>query len=69
MAYCRRPTVMHVLWESLWPSGYRAGLRIERSGFAPGRGRFVAFLGKTLNSHGVEMGTGEFNAGGNPTID
>ena len=33
------------------------------------------FLGKTLNSHsaslhpGVQMGTGEFNAGGNPAMD
>ena len=33
------------------------------------------FLGKTLNSHsaslqlGVKMGTGKFNAGGNPAMD
>ena len=33
------------------------------------------FLDKTLNSHGaslhpgVQMGTGEFNAGGNPAMD
>jgi len=33
------------------------------------------FFGKTLNSHsatldlGVKMGTGEFNAGGNPAMD
>jgi len=35
----------------------------------------VAFLGKTLYSHsasrhpGVQMGTGELNAGGNPAMD
>ena len=39
-------------------------------GSSPGRGHCVLFLGKTLNSHstslhpGVQMGTGEFNAGG-----
>ena len=39
-------------------------------GSSPGRGHCVVFLGKTLNSHsaslhpGVQMGTGEFNAGG-----
>ena len=38
---------------------------------SPGRGHCVVFLGKTLYSHdaslhpGVQMGTGEFNAGGN----
>ena len=38
-------------------------------------GHCVVFLGKTLNSHsaslhpGVQMGTGEFNAGGNPAMD
>ena len=42
---------------------------------APGRGHCVVFLGKTLYSHsaslhpGVLMGTGEFNAGGNPAVD
>ena len=44
-------------------------------GLSPGRGHCVVFLGKTLNSHsaslhpGVKMGTGEFNAGGNPAMD
>ncbi len=45
-------------------------------GLRPGRpGRCIAFLGKTLNSHsaslhpGVQMGTGEFTAGGNPAMD
>ena len=39
-------------------------------GSSPGWGHCVVFLGKTLNSHsaffhpGVQMGTGEFNAGG-----
>ena len=41
-------------------------------GLSPGRGHCVVFLGMTLNSHnatlhpGVQMGNGEFNAGGNP---
>ena len=44
-------------------------------GSSPSRGHRVVFLGKTLNSHsaslhpGVKMGTGKFNAGGNPAID
>ena len=44
-------------------------------GSSPGRGHCVVFLGKTLNSHsaslhpGVQMGTGKFNAGGNPAMD
>ena len=44
-------------------------------GSSPGRGHCGVFLGKTLNSHsaslhpGVQMGTGEFNAGGNPAMD
>ena len=42
---------------------------------SPGRGHCAVFLGKKLYSHvaslhpGVEMGTGEFNAGGNPVMD
>jgi len=42
---------------------------------ALGEGNCVVFLGKTLNSHsaslhpGVKMGTGKFNAGGNPAMD
>jgi len=44
-------------------------------GPSPGRGHCVVFLGKTLYSYsaclhpGVEMGTGELNAGGNPAMD
>jgi len=44
-------------------------------GSSPGRGHCVVFLGKTLYSHsvslhpGVQMGTGELNAGGNPAMD
>ena len=44
-------------------------------GSSPGRGHCAVFLGKTLYSHsaslhpGVQMGTSEFNAGGNPAMD
>ena len=44
-------------------------------GSSPGRGHGVEFLRKTLYSHsaslhpGVQMGTGELNAGGNPAMD
>ena len=44
-------------------------------GSSPGWGHCVVSLGKALNSHsaslhpGVQMGTGEFNAGGNPAMD
>ena len=44
-------------------------------GSSPGRGHCVVFLSKTLNSHsaflypGVQMGTGEFNAGGNSAMN
>jgi len=44
-------------------------------GSSPGWGHCVVFLGKTLNSHsasfhpGVQMGTGELNAGGSPAMD
>ena len=44
-------------------------------GSSPGLGHCVVFLGKTLYSHGaslhpgVQMGTGEFDAGGNPAMD
>ena len=41
-------------------------------GSSPPRGHCVVFLGKTLNSHSASlhpMGTGEFNAGGNHTMD
>ena len=45
------------------------------AGLSPGRGQCVVFLGKTLYTHsaslrpGVQMNTGEFNAGGNPAMD
>ena len=44
-------------------------------GSSPDRGHCVGFLGKTLYPYsvslhpGVQMGTGEFTAGGNPAID
>ena len=44
-------------------------------GSSPGLGHCVVFLSKTLNSHsatlhpGVQMGTREFNAGGDFAID
>ena len=44
-------------------------------GSSPGRGHCVVFLSKTLyypsaSLHpGVEMSTGELNAGGNPAMD
>ena len=44
-------------------------------GLSPGWRHCVVFLGKTINSHSaslhpiVQMGTGEFNAGGNPAMD
>ena len=53
--------------------GLMVSALISRSrgpGLSPGRGHFVVFLGKALNSHsaslhpGVQMGTSEFNAGG-----
>jgi len=44
-------------------------------GSSPGWGHCVVLPGKTLHSHsaslhpGVQMSTGEFNAGGNPAMD
>ena len=44
-------------------------------GSSPGRGHCVVFLGETLYSHsaslhsGLQMSTGEFNAGGNPAMN
>jgi len=44
-------------------------------GSSPGRGHCVVILGKTLYFHsaslypGVQMGTGEFKAGGNRAMD
>jgi len=49
--------------------------RLSSTGWSPGRGHRVVFLGKTLYSHsasvhpGVQMNTGKFNAGGNPAMD
>ena len=43
-------------------------------GSSPGRRHCVVFLGKTLSSYsashspGVQIGTGELNAGGNPLM-
>ena len=48
---------------------------VSGPGWSPGRGHWVVYLGKTLNSHsaslhpGVEMSTDKFNAGGNPALD
>ena len=49
--------------------------RLCGPGSSPGRGHCVVFLGKTPYSHsaslhpGVQMGTGEFNSGGNASMD
>ena len=54
-------------------SAFVSGL--SGSGSIPGWRHCVAFLGKTLYSHsaslhpGVQMGTGELKAGGNPAMD
>ena len=37
-------------------------------GSSPGWGHCVVFLGKTLYSHGVQMGTSKYT-GGNPVVD
>ena len=58
--------------------GLMVSTLVSRSTFldsSPNWGHCVAFLGKTLNSlsaslhPGVQMGTGELNAGGNPAMD
>lgn len=70
--------ILGVLWEARRPHGYCACLQIKRSGFEPWPGTLCCVLGQdTLLSHshsaslhpGVEMGTGEFNAGSNPVMD
>jgi len=49
--------------------------RSSGPGSSPGRGHRVVLLGKTPHPHsaslhpGVQMGTGEPNAGGNPAMD
>ena len=51
------------------------GLRSERSGFDFWPGTLCCVVGETLCSRsaflhpGVQMGTGEFNAGGSPAMD
>ena len=45
-------------WETRWPSGQRAGLRIERSGFEPWPGHCVVSLGKALYSHSASLHPG-----------
>jgi len=51
---------------------------LDGPGSSPGSIHCVVFLGKTLYSHsvslnpgdpGVQMSTGEFNAGANPAMD
>ena len=48
---------------------------VSGPGLSPGQGHRVVFLGKILFSHsaslrpGIYMGTGEFNARGNPVMD
>ena len=63
------PDAKHVL-------SFAARLRSERSGVEPWPGTFCCVLGQDtllsqcLSLHtGVYMGTGEFNAGGNPVMD
>ena len=58
-----------------WLNGKCARRWSERSGFEPWPVKLCCVLGKTLNSHsaslhsGVQLGTGEINAGGNPAMD
>ena len=73
---------MFKLMSNISVCGRRDGLMVSAldsgasaPGSSPGRGHCVVFLGKTLYSHGaslhpgVLMGTGKFNAGGNPALD
>ena len=60
--------------EKRWPHGLSARLGSEQCGFEPWQGKLCCVLGKTLlswcPSHtGVQMVTGELNAGGNPAMD
>ena len=63
----------HTIARSFWVGHIYGGLMFSVSGSA--RGHCVVFLGKTRNSHsaslhpGVQMGTGQLNAGGNPAMD
>ena len=44
-------------------------------GQSPGQGHCIVILGKALHSHSaslyrsIQIGTGKFNAGGNPAMD
>ena len=68
-------TIILLLWRrgSLMASALGSGL--SGLGSRPGLGHCILFLGKTLYSHsaslhqGVQIVTGELNAGGNPAID
>ena len=65
----------HFLWEARCPHVSAPSSGASGLGSSPGQGHCVVFLGKTLYSHGaslhpgVKMGTGEFNAVGNPAMD
>ncbi len=75
-------TVSYLLTPPWVHDGWRGGLMVRAldsgssgHGASPSWGHCVVFLGKILYSHsdslhlGVEMGTGEFSAGGIPAID
>ena len=61
--------------ELRWPNGSYVRLRIERSGFEPWPGtifccsRADILLSQCHSSPTVQMGTSEFNSGGNPGMD
>ena len=54
-------------WEARWPHGLCARLRVERSrvGALPGD---ILLCCRSRHFHS-EIGTGKFNAGGNPAMD
>ena len=61
-------------WETRWPHGYCARLRIERSGFEPWPGTLFCFLGQdTLLSQCLSpprriKSISELSAWGNPAV-
>ena len=64
------------LHKAQWPHGLSALDSVLSSvGSSPSWGHWVAFLVETFYSRnaclyrGVQMGTGEFNVGGNPAMD
>ena len=64
------------IWEARWPNGQSERPRIARSGLEPLPGTLNYALRTLLTSShsaslhpGVQMGTGEFNAGSNPAMD